>query len=424
MNTLLRNIAAIIFVLSLTRVNGQIKMMSYNLLNFPTGNLAGRVDTLRNIVNYSRPNLLMIQELKNAEGLQDITDMMNEIGYGDFAHGEFIAQQSPGSPGNLLQHAIIYDAEIFRIKSEGVVLTNYRDINEYVLYLNDPSLANGTDTTFLYVYVTHLKSSTGADNVQARLEMVNYLVAHLQQIPENSNVIFAGDFNLYDNMEPAYTAITNPMNAIVLKDVFESYGNWAGSGFNHKEILTQSTRIAMIYDDGAGGGIDDRFDFILLSESLMNPDNELHYIENSFHSVGNNGTCYNESITDCEIANEVPSSVLQSLYYMSDHLPQYCELNSDLVNIISRQEKEKIQIRFPFGNIADKEIALQIKNHSAANFILKITDMYGREVTKILGVANGTTIILETQSLACGFYLLTVLQSNGACFTEKFAVKR
>ena len=74
----------------------EIRMMSYNLLNFPTGNLEGRVDTLNNILDYYRPHLFMIQELKTAQGLSDVTDRLNDLGYGSFDHGTFVPQVSSG----------------------------------------------------------------------------------------------------------------------------------------------------------------------------------------------------------------------------------------------------------------------------------------------------------------------------------------
>jgi hypothetical protein len=49
--------------------------MSYNILNFPDGNIAGRVDTLENIIEYYQPHLLMVQELQSENGLTDITDI-------------------------------------------------------------------------------------------------------------------------------------------------------------------------------------------------------------------------------------------------------------------------------------------------------------------------------------------------------------
>jgi endonuclease/exonuclease/phosphatase family metal-dependent hydrolase len=395
--------------------------MCYNVLNFPTGNLQGRADTLANIIDYARPHLLMLQELKTAQGLADITEMMNDIGYGDFAHSTFVPQQSPGSPGNLLQQAIVYDTEVLRMRSEGIVATNYRDINEFVLYLNDPQLAAGADTTFLYVYVTHLKSSTGTENEQLRLEMVNYLVDHFNTLPEDSNVIFSGDFNLYTNTEPAYQAIMNTENAIVMQDPFANYGDWAVDNFAHREILTQCTRTAQLYNDGAGGGVDDRFDFILFSESMMNPDNGIHYSEGSFKSLGNTGLCYNENITDCDTGNPVPVDVLRSIYYMSDHIPQYCELETDILNSVGSRKNDEPFLRAYFYH--PHQIQIEYSGFAQPVEIL-LHDMTGKVITGAMDYMTAGKYRLNSPEAGDGVYLISVKDNHNhyaavkLCFIE------
>jgi exonuclease III len=351
--------------------------MSYNLLNFPTGNLEGRVDTLNNILDYYRPHLLMIQELKTAQGLSDVTDRINDLGYGSFDHGTFIPQVSGGGGGDFpLQQNVIFDTNILHLKSEDFITTEVRDINEYVLYLNDPLLETGGDTTFLYVYVTHLKSSEGSENQALRLSMCEDWLAHVEaEVPEGSFVLLAGDYNIYANSEPAYQALMNEDNLIPMADVFESYGNWSSSNFAHKEILTQSTRQTQIFNDGAGGGMDDRFDLILISENLTESNSVLHYQDDSFKSLGNTGECYNMSITDCDESNPVPFDVLRSMYYLSDHLPQVCSLVFD-------------------GNVGIAELPIPIpsmtvfvdaNNQLAMNFDRSIGNSVWVQVTDIMG---------------------------------------
>ncbi len=405
----------------------QIRLMSYNMLNFPTGNLQGRVDTLENIVSYTRPHLLMIQELKTAEGLAEVTDMMDDIGYGNFASSTFLSQQSAPGTSNPLQQAIVYDLNVFRMKSESYVLTDVRDINEYVLYLNDPELEQGADTTFLYVYVAHLKSSEGADNVQARLDMVNNLVTHFQNIPANANVIFAGDFNLYTNTEPAFVAATNTDNEIVLKDPFQSYGDWPGASFAHKEILTQCTRISQFMNDGAGGGIDDRFDFILFSENLMNQSADLHYTEDSFISLGNTGGCYNQDITDCITGNEVPFDVLQSMYYMSDHIPQICQLSTLLEIPDDVAENSALPFQLKLVQNADGEFSLRYSSNESFQSEILLWTFDGKMIlAEPIAISRGEHEIKlsSSQNLAAGIYLAGLTTKDGNYFTQRFIVQK
>ena len=160
-------LAALLFSLA---ASAQIKVMSYNILNYPTSDLLGRADTLQNIVDYVQPDLLLIQELKSAWGLEQIRDISFANQAANFESSVFVPQTNGGSNG--LQQAIVYNTDKLTLKSQYEVVTGYRDVNEFILYLNDANLPNGADTTFIYVYVTHLKSSQGNENEQIRLQMV------------------------------------------------------------------------------------------------------------------------------------------------------------------------------------------------------------------------------------------------------------
>ncbi len=414
-------------ILAYTSGNAQLiplRVMSYNLLNFPLGEIVNRLDTLEKIVNYVQPDLLMIQELKTEQGLLDITAMMDSLGYGDFANSAFVPMQS--DPGNLyeLQQAIIYNQDRFTLKSQYEIITAVRDINEFVLYINDNGLATGSDTTFIYVYVTHLKSSTGTANQTARLEMANDWIDYMNaNFTGNENVILAGDFNLYTNTEPAYVALTNPNNTVVMKDVFASYGNWTGSGFAHKEILTQSTRLTQVGGDGASGGVDDRFDFILFSEAMTSNTNEVYYAQDSFLSLGNNGICYNQNITDCDTGNPVPMEVLQAIYYMSDHIPQVCSLGWDLTSSTLELDISDYWCRVQYGAVKTQVILHAAQGEQGAwaiyNFSGQLIEQENISVSK-----GNNNVDIDTQSLQTGIYLFMYQNTLGNKAAVRFIVTR
>lgn len=399
--------------------------MSYNILNFPNGNISGRVDTLENVVDYYQPHLLMVQELQNESGLTDITDMMDNLGYGDFENSPFVAQQSdPGNPFKL-QQAIVFDRNTMRLHSQDQIITSVRDVNYYKMYLNDAGLETGSDTTFFHVFVTHLKSSTGSDNQIARAQMVqafqNFASTHLTN---DDLAIIAGDFNIYSNTEDAYSLLTQPTTGIAMNDPFSSFGNWTGSSFSHKEILTQSTRQSQYAGDGAGGGIDDRFDFILFSNGMMTNSSALAYVPDSYKSLGNNGTCYNSSITSCNSGNEVPIDVLASIYFMSDHIPQICELEVNLdLNVASNQFNEN-STTFRKGNIINNELELIIRNHKAGSTSVQIYNLNGQLVAH-RDLNNGTSPLyfsFSNEHFGLGMFIVEVIYADQSISTHRFLV--
>ncbi|MCC6600156.1 MAG: T9SS type A sorting domain-containing protein [Crocinitomicaceae bacterium] len=399
--------------------------MSYNLLNFPTGNIPGRVDTLKKIVDYVRPSLLMIQELRTEDGLIAATDMIDNLGYGSFACSQFVPQGTSMGEYNL-QQAIIFDQRVFRLKSQHEIVTELRDVNEFVLYVNDNQLETGGDTTFFHVFVTHLKSSTGAANRNMRLSSVSSWLEYVEEnLSPNDRVIIAGDFNLYNNSEPAYQAMVNPANMIPMKDIYSSYGDWSSTTFNHKEIYTQSTRASQLFNDGAGGGVDDRFDFILFSENLIDSDQPLYYKPGSYRSLGNTGQCYDGSITDCANGNPVPANILRSIYYQSDHIPQICDLHTSLtLNTTELAGEHRPEILLPRGNIATSLLTVSLLPRSNSQHSLQVMDMTGKIIYQqaLTIPATGARQDINVETWPSGTYFLRASNEYGNFSVIRFVV--
>jgi hypothetical protein len=291
------------------------RVMYYNLLNFP-GTTPERVAHFRVINQYVNPDILLVNELLNEEGANSLlNDGLNVFGSNQYERATFT--NGPDSD-NLL----FYKHDKFTLYSQDTIQTDLRHINEYVLFYNSPGLINGEDTTFLYLYSAHLKSSTGSTNRAKRLAEVMQFKAHVNSKPEISNLFFGGDLNLYSSSEPAYDTLIN-YGLFPLTDVLPA-GSWQDDPA-FANIHTQSTR-TLQFGGGAKGGLDDRFDFILFSEDIINGSNNINYIPNSMQAVGNDGNHLNLSILDDPINTSVPDSVLQALYSMTDHLPVICDI--------------------------------------------------------------------------------------------------
>lgn len=402
-----------------------IKLMCYNVLNYPTGNIAGRVDTLRNIIDYYRPDLLMLQELKTEQGLIDTRNMMNEIGYASFDNAPYVPQQSNPFSDFPLQQSIIYNTEIFGLAEDNLILTEVRDINYYKLWLKSENLLEGADTTFLHVFVTHLKSSTGGENEQLRLQMAQQFKNYINNNLESDDlIVIAGDFNLYGNSEPAYIELTGSSGGINMVDPLDELGNWSSSSFPHKEILTQSTRSSQYAGDGAGGGVDDRFDFIMFSPSVMQLFGDLVYVNDSYKSLGNNGDCYNQSITSCIPNNEVPADVIRSIYYMSDHIPVVCELATPLALSIDKKWALNSTLEFPRGNSFDQNIVFSISGNTNSNYEFRVCDRSGSIVSqgKVLNSGQNHQISIPSEHFAQGIYFIYLVKDSFVTTSAKFAV--
>ena len=310
--------------LSTQTVSGQetLRVMAYNLLNFPDPVPAGRADTFANIASYAAPDLLLVCELKTASGADQLLNKgLNVDGTTNWRRADFVPD---GSLGGDLQTLVYYRQNKLALYSQQPIRTNLRDISRYVFFFRDPFLAGHQDTTWLDVYVAHLKAGNTPSDQSIRSRMVDSLRRFLDEQPPGRSVILGGDFNTYTSSEPAYQKLTDPYAPIWLRDPINRPGSWS-SNASMTEVHTQSTRTSAIFGDGSGGGMDDRFDFLLVSSPILFGSGRIGYVSGSYKALGNPGGCLNANVLSCE-PNPVPRKVRSSLFYMSDHLPVIIDL--------------------------------------------------------------------------------------------------
>lgn len=384
--------------------------MTYNTLNFPFGVMPSRQDTLQKIVDYVRPDLVMFQELRTAAGLELLLDAFVNLP-DPYAASTFVPNQSNQFGGTSLQQAVIYNTKYLGLAEESLIITELRDINVYKMYLNDDDLENGIDTTFFYVYTTHFKASSGSANEQNRLAMAEIFVEALDDIPSDSYVLFGGDFNLYSSTEPAYQVLLSSQNNVVMEDPITAPGNWTSSSYPFRQVHTQSTRSEIIFKDGAPSGLDDRFDFILMSSNFRSAQSPFRYTPGTYKALGNTGNCYNMDITDCT-NNDVPYSVLEAMYYFSDHLPVIMDLELDYD--LSTDPATAIPSFEAFYN-AGRNVYLS-HELPAAVYRLDIFDLNGRMVeSRTLRSGESTTL----NALPNALYLAVLFDANRSAIIQR-----
>ncbi|NND63588.1 MAG: hypothetical protein HKN48_10410 [Flavobacteriaceae bacterium] len=395
-----------------------IKTMFYNILQFPEAQQGdNRELILRDIIEAYQPDIFMVCELQSAVGATEILDNSLNVNGNQYSAVPFVSNQSGSGD---LQQLLFYRSNMFTLENTDIITTFVRDINRYVLKLNT---ANGqSDPVLLDIYVTHLKSSQGGDNVALRLDMVNEFTSTLPDLDPNSYIIFAGDLNIYTSTEPAYIELLDPTNAITLVDPIDRPGAW-NNNINFQDVHTQSTRTSSgPFGAGAGGGLDDRFDFILVSENMLS-DPKMKYVKNSYKAYGNNGNCFNESINDVGCSGEFSQELRDDLYVMSDHLPVVMELetNEEIV-ILSGTEFEANRVKVEMENtMVEDNLRLIFPSNYEKGFDLVVYNTLGQELsrTRILPGVESQTI--DVSALSSGVYTLTntAWPSNPVKFLKK-----
>ena len=282
------------------------RVMSYNTLNFDG---TDRLAEFQTVFEGVQPDILITQEMKTESASDVILNILNTA-IGGYARADFILDTD-------LNNMLYYKTSVGTLVSQDEIDTSPRDISEYVMNIN------GNTIRF---YSCHLKSSTGSTNEAERLAAVTILRNYLNGLTEGTEFIIVGDMNFYTSSEDGYQKfIADEINNIGrAEDLCSDVGNWHENAF-YAEVHSQSTRIEQ-FGYGAGGGLDDKFDFIFGNYGINNGSG-IEYGSNSFTSYGNDGAHFNLSINDGS-NSAVPDSVADALYYASDHLPVYVDFVS------------------------------------------------------------------------------------------------
>lgn len=384
-----------------------IKTMFYNLLEFPEANPQNRDVILKDILEEYAPDIFMVCELQSNSGGEIILNNSLNITENLYNKTTFVPNQSGGAN---LQQLLFYRKDKFILENEEVIQTDVRDINHYTLKLSTKDVQ--TNPILIEIFVAHLKSSQGGANEQIRLEMVQEFTERLEGLDPNSFVIFSGDLNVYSSTEPGYIELLDPTNAIVMVDPIDTPGAW-NNNINFQEVHTQSTRESSgPFGAGAGGGLDDRFDFILVSENMMTTPS-FRYVPNTYKAFGNNGNCFNLSINDPTCSGFYSETLRENLYNMSDHLPVVMdfETNEEIIILNNSEVTAKTSNFVLINTIASKFIEIQLNSLDANKF--QIINTLG-QIVKVFSVNGGEKIKLDVSYFPNGLYYLKEISQNSS----------
>jgi endonuclease/exonuclease/phosphatase family metal-dependent hydrolase len=261
-------------------------------------------------------DLLALQEVQSQNATtQLVVDSLNGVyGSGSYARGSVNAYSAGG--GTL---GVVYNTASLNLVEEVSITTG--GPRNAMRYLFRPLAATLAET--FYVYVAHFKSGTDSASVSSRAAEAAALRADADRLGAGASVLYVGDFNVYQSSEVAYQALIGSGGPGRAFDPINRPGNWS-DGSSFRDIFTQAPAI-----DPAGGliggGLDDRFDFQLVSDAVLTG-NGLRYQSGSYRTFGNNGTVpVSGAINDPantalpDLANR--TTVLNLLTTVSDHLP-------------------------------------------------------------------------------------------------------
>ena len=346
------------------------KIMFYNLLDFPEAPPANRELILKNIIDVAQPDVFMVAELQDQIGADLVLNQALNDDNNNYASAPFVFNTS-GSGGSINQ-LLFYNTQKFSLELTDIIQTSLRDINRY--QLKALTTQSQTNPILIDFFVAHFKASQGSFNEQIRFNMAlnftNYINTNLSP---NANVVFAGDFNFYNANESGFQQLFIGNTSIPMNDPVNQLGDWHINP-SFSGVHTQSTRESdNFFDDfGAGGGLDDRFDFMFVSGNILDDTHEVSYVDGSYQAFGNNGNCFNEDISDTSCFGSFGQSTRNLLWNMSDHLPLVMDLEFDQNFLNTEDFKLENIISFPMGNILRNELTISIH----PKYLSKIDKLY------------------------------------------------
>lgn len=407
-----KRLPAVIFGILLGTIAGfsqdTLTVMHYNLLNYGNnyGSCTGtnnNVDdknlNLKTITEYIRPDILTVNEISEIESYHQL--LLNTVF--NYAGSGYQMADPPNYAGSGIMNQVFYKTEKLQLVESVTIVTNIRDIDIFRFRCRKVPPAQNGDSVFLNLIVAHFKAGNDTYDINERADEANRIMNWLNDTGADGNYLFMGDLNVYSGYEAAFQKIVNHSNPeIRFYDPVNMIGEWHENSY-YSDVHTQSTHQSGTCH--SGGGLDDRFDFILMSDEILNGDEGIRYISNSYEAVGQDGLHFNKSVNATPTNYSVPSDVLEALYDLSDHLPVICRLfcSGELAIAGNKMPSFRIETTNPFNG----EIIISVFSDIPQEVTLKLYSDIGQMVLEHkCHVSNKSVIRIPTGDLPKGIYIL------------------
>lgn len=398
------------FVRSSAQSLDTVTVMTYNLLFYgantsfcTTANngLQAKNGHLRTIINHVQPDIIGIQEMGNNVGttLTFLNEVLNFGGVSRWARANFMNTTS----SNIIS-ILYYDVTKFGVASQQPIQTSLRDIMYYRLFYREIPPAG--DTVFLNVAVMHLKAGSSSTDVIQRGQETQAMMDFFNAKNLRENLLVMGDFNTNASSEVGYVnMISHPNANIRLLDPVNRLGTW----FNNAAFADLHTQSPRVNGDGckSGGGLDDRYDQLLINEFVRADSARVRYIPSTYKAIGNDGQRFNGNLNS-PFNGSAPNNVITALYEASDHLPVVLKLRVNVGFGVSVQEELSGAWEFRLSTLATDALHYfgSVTNNTLMHW--QIVSLTGQaSLQGVLPLERGDFKgSLPVQNLAAGLYLL------------------
>jgi len=287
-----------------------LRVCTYNLLQYNGSGSSSRTAHYQAILNEIQPDILVVQEVTSlaAANYFEYPVLNGAGGPGGYTRAAF------HDSGTGLSNACFYRSTVVSFEGYSWLSTSPRDTDRWMFR----PVGYTSSATNFYIYSMHLHASDSG----SRETQTNIVRTNANGLPSGTHFLYVGDFNIDSSSENSYQNLIGSQadNDGMAWDPLDAAGTW----HNNASFAWLHTQSTYNNDDpgppgGAGGGLDDRFDFQLASVALF-VNEGMDYMNGSYRAYGNDGAHFNDDITDPPVIPE-GSAIATALLNASDHLP-------------------------------------------------------------------------------------------------------
>jgi hypothetical protein len=328
--------AALLLWLAATGVtHAQLRIATYNTNNYASGQTLPRTGVAtvlealgdQSKAGFARPlDILLVQEQSTLATTTDgFVGILNGIyGAGTYSRGALQGTTTGGG-----RPAVIYNTTTVQLVAEreaSAASTSGGPRATLRHQFRPLGYDSGAD---FYVYNSHFKAVDDAPSAARRAVEVGEIRADSDALGQGSHALYVGDMNFYRSSETGFQDFLAAGSGQAF-DPVNRIGSWNNST-TYRDVHTQSPVTTAQFDGQVIGGLDDRFDFQLVTGEVLDG-RGFDYVSGSYWAFGNTGThALNGALSSGSVSalqNLLPgysaaaaTAVIDAIMAASDHLP-------------------------------------------------------------------------------------------------------
>lgn len=413
MNKTASLLITLLLLLPVAGVNAQdtAKVMCYNLEEYDPASTV-RTVYFKKILDDIKPDILVVEEITSQVTVDIfLNDVLKPTGV-NYKSGTF--KPSPVYYYlDTTSNAVFYNADKFDFNDNTQISTTKRDINAF-------TLTNKKTNRRIILFGVHLDAGTQNSDIFNRTDQASNLRDYTKNLPAGTDYMVLGDFNTYTGSEGAIQNLLDNSTPGYFVDPINQIGDWNKNPI-YASIHTQATR-------ATSGGMDDRFDMILVSPGLMN-EGGVTYINNSYTAYGNDGQHFNLSINGAPANTAVSGTIADALFFASDHLPVYALFKFESTTGVE-ESKNTLPGTFSLGqnypNPFNPSTVISYNLPTGENVRLELYNALGQKLQTLINEKQSAGIHsfnFVPKNLVSGVYLYR-LTAGQASITKKMILMK